>query len=290
MAVIDIDLGTRVGLVGDAHGNLPFLIEALFSLKESEVSSVVQLGDFGLIWSGASYEQEAIDALNVVLEAMDLFLYVVLGNHENYDLVDSLEAGSDGARRLGRVILLPRSGRLTVAGRPAGFLAGAASIDRIYRQPWVSWWPQEVPTDEEAQGLAAQGAGSLDVVFAHDALRTPGLQSRLSANRGLWHEEDLRYAESSADLFTERALGELADGGLVISGHYHLRHSAEERLLRPDGTPIRARTEVLSFEWDDGAVGVLEAHSLSVKTWRLDPESARVNYNALRAKPQHWVR
>jgi hypothetical protein len=103
------------------------------------VTSIVQLGDFGMPWSGAAHELEGIHALSLVLDAMDLDFFVVLGNHENYDLVDALEAEPDGTRRLGRVVILPRSGRLTAAGRPAGFLAGAGSIDRFYRIPWQSW-------------------------------------------------------------------------------------------------------------------------------------------------------
>jgi hypothetical protein len=108
-------------------------------------------------------------------------------------------------------------------------------------------------------------------------------------NRHLWREDGLLYAEAAAELFTERALTVLSDGGLVVSGHYHVRHSADEVLTRPDGTLVRARSEVLSCEWEDGAVGLLDAQTLSVETWAVDPENARVNYNALRTKPQHWA-
>jgi hypothetical protein len=64
--------------------------------------------------------------------------------------------------------------------------------------------------------------------------------------------------------------------------------SADEALVRPDGTLVQG-SEVLSSEWADGAVGMLEPQTLSVETWAVDQESARINYNALRAKPQHWV-
>jgi hypothetical protein len=47
---------------------------------------------------------------------------------------------------------------------------------------------------------------------------------------------------------------------------------------------------VLSSEWEDGAVGLLDAQTLIVETWTVDPENASVNYNALRTIPQHWVK
>jgi hypothetical protein len=74
-----------------------------------------------------------------------------------------------------------------------------------------------------------------------------------------------------------------------VSGHYHFRHNTDEALVRPDGTLVMARGELLSSEWDKGAVGPLDAQTLSVETWTVDPESARVNYNTLHTKPQHWV-
>jgi hypothetical protein len=37
------------------------------------------------------------------------------------------------------------------------------------------------------------------------------------------------------------------------------------------------------------SVGLLDTQTLSVETWAVDQESARINYNALHTKPQHWV-
>jgi hypothetical protein len=84
-------------------------------------------------------------------------------------------------------------------------------------------------------------------------------------------------------------LAALSDDGLVLSGHYHSRHSSDEALVRPDSTLVRAPSGFLPYEWDDGAVGLLDAQTLSVETSALDPENARVNYNTLRPRPQHWV-
>ena len=43
--------------------------------------------------------------------------------------------------------LLPRPARLRIGGRKILSLGGAASVDREWRVPGVSWWPDEVITD-----------------------------------------------------------------------------------------------------------------------------------------------
>ena len=153
--------------------------------------------------------------------------------------------------------------------------------------PWQSWWPQELPTPEEARALVDPDGGTttIDILFAHDALRGPGLQQKLLANRHQWREEDLTYAEHAADVFTERALAVISDQGLVISGHYHFRHSANEDLVRPDGTTVRVRSEVRGAEWGDGAVGLLNSQTLDMETWAIAQEDAHANYDALRKIP-----
>lgn len=49
-------------------------------------------------------------------------------------------------------------------------LGGAASIDRAYRIPYATWWPQEIPTernfDEARANLSARG-WKVDYVVTH---------------------------------------------------------------------------------------------------------------------------
>lgn len=279
---LPLDLGARVGLVGDAHGSTRFMVEAIWSLAERGATSLVQLGDFGFLWKGRDAEGAALSIVNAALTIADLRLFVVLGNHENYHVLATLPRDEHGCVTIGRVTILPRAGRATAAGRPVGWLSGAASVDRSRRQPGTEWWPAELPTEDEAAPLL-EPPGRVDVTFAHDAIDEPTLRAGLGHG---WDPRDVEYADAAQATFTRRVATVLPDdGGLVLSGHYHVRHSATATLTRPDGTAVHARSEVLAHEFHGESVGILDMETLDVATWGLDPRRqyrAADEFNELR--------
>ncbi|WP_261163895.1 metallophosphoesterase [Microbacterium sp. Marseille-Q6965] len=265
---LPLDLGDRVGVVGDAHGNTRFIVEAIWSLAERGVSSVVQLGDFGFIWRRGDAAGAALSVVNAALRIADLDLLVVLGNHENYNVLASLPRDEHGCIRIGRVVILPRSGRATAAGRAVGWLSGASSIDRSRRRRGLEWWPAEVPSDDEAAALV-DAPGTADIVFAHEAIREPALLAQLESG---WSAVDAQYANDAQEQFTARIASVLTDGGVVVSGHHHRRHTATATLARPDGTEIRARSEILAHEFQGPSVGILDIPTRQLETWMLDEQ------------------
>jgi len=270
---LHIDLGHRVGLIGDVHANRAFLETAIGVLADRGATALVQLGDLGLLFSRGDAQHNRMRLVNEVLKLVDMHLLVVLGNHENYDLINALPADVDGIRRLGRIWLLPASGRMVAAGHPVGWLAGAASVDRSHRVLGRSWWPQELPSPDEAAALAL-GDAPVEIVFAHDAPATPQLAERLAGTAHWWDPRDLEYAHRAQEIFTQRVVSVLADGGLVISGHYHLRLTADATLSLADGTTRQVRSEVLNMEWEAGSVALLDVASRRVDAFTLDAHSA----------------
>ncbi|WP_284982290.1 metallophosphoesterase [Arthrobacter sp. efr-133-TYG-118] len=262
-------LGGRVGLMGDVHGDAAFLRSAATLLAAKGCTSLVQLGDFGLIWRGTRAETRALAELNDVLTALGLPLYVVLGNHENYDLIDALPRNDHGVARLfSHIGLLPRSGMIA-AGRGGlldtvhmvGWLSGAASIDRGVRLPGESWWEAELTTDEQAQALLSSAVAP-DVVLAHEALSTPVLLARLGDGFG-WNPQDLQYARMAQREHTARVLSVLDPGKetLLVSGHYHFRHSERailERLSDGEVVSLPVRQEILDRERMPGSLAMLD--------------------------------
>ncbi|MFJ1824652.1 metallophosphoesterase [Streptomyces sp. NPDC088178] len=91
-----VQLGDRVGLIGDVHGNARFLRDAVVTLVSPSCTSLVQLGDFGMVWSGTRSETRTLEVLNEQLAGLGVRLYVVLGNHENYDAIDALPRDISG--------------------------------------------------------------------------------------------------------------------------------------------------------------------------------------------------
>lgn len=263
-------LGGRIGLIGDAHGDAGFLRGATALLAQRGCTSLVQLGNFGLIWRGTRAESQVLDQLNSALAAAGLRLYVVLGSFENYDLIDALPRDANGIVWVfSRIGLLPRSG-VVLAGNGGvadpvhaiGWLSGAASSDRGTRVPSVNWWPAELTTDVQARSLLFSPA-SPGVVLAHEALATPGLLARLGEGSGR-NPRDLAYARTGQREHTERVLSVLDPGQetLLVSGHYHFRHSERAILQRTtvngEIQAVAVRQEILDRERTLGCLAVLD--------------------------------
>lgn len=264
------DLGGRIGLIGDAHGDAGFLRGATALLAQRGCTSLVQLGDFGMIWRGTRAESRALDQLNSALATAGLRLYVVLGGLENYDLIDALPRDANGIVRIfSHIGLLPRSG-VVLAGNSGpsdpvhaiGWLAGAASSDRGTRTPGRNWWPAELTTDAQAASLLSSPLRP-DVVLAHEALATPDLLARLGDASDA-DPRDLAYARTAQREHTDRVLSVLDPGKetLLVSGHYHFRHSERAILRRAaaNGGPqaIRVRQEILDRERTLGCLAVID--------------------------------
>jgi hypothetical protein len=146
------------------------------------------VGDFGLwglsplirggVYGDRSRPSEGfayLDGVNTALSRVERELWVVLGNHENYDEWERMPVGEDGTRRHPRfpnVVFLPRSfvWRDPMSGRMFGSVGGAGSVDKVFREEGESWWPQEEITRDDIElfkGLP--GSGGVEVFLTHDA-------------------------------------------------------------------------------------------------------------------------
>jgi len=275
------DLPPRLGLLGDAHADTRFLQAGLHALAERAVSVVIQLGDFGILWNGSEQDGHDLALLNTALRLTGQTLLVVTGNHDSYQEIADYPPDADGVRRLGRVWILPRSGRAQAAGRPLGWLSGAASVNRSRLRPGISWWPEELPTPAEAAALSE--GGPVEVVLAHDALDSQALTIRLARTAESSAPTDLAYADAGRAQFSRTVLGVLADEGLVISGHYHFRMSVDEIVTRPDGRPVRARNEILSCQFEGASVAILDVRTRSLEAFVLDERRIGQDRQAFRS-------
>jgi len=103
-------------------------------------------------------------------------IFVVLGNHENYDRIEQLPHGYD-ARVDGEVwyasdnvlIAYDAGGVYELAGRKCLCVNGADSTDKEHRQEHISWWAQECLNYEQMTSIIdlAERAHCVDYVFSH---------------------------------------------------------------------------------------------------------------------------
>jgi hypothetical protein len=126
-----------VRFLGDVHGCYSKYHDLI---KKSKYS--IQLGDFGFEYN--------------TLDKVDFNNHKILkGNHDNYDI--------DGPHFLGDF------GTIELGGYNIFFIRGSHSIDRQYRIPHQSWWPQEELNHIQAnECIELYEKTKPDFVISHD--------------------------------------------------------------------------------------------------------------------------
>jgi predicted phosphodiesterase len=214
----------RLMLCGDTHGDMPhlrWLIEQADALDaDGGTTQMVQLGDFGFVWSSMA----KVQMLSEYLEAHDRDLWFIDGNHEGFDLLGSLANlnATEPCPIAPRVTYLPRGATFEWAGKRFLTFGGAVSVDQAARTPGIDWWPEEVITDRQVQRVIDSGA-TADVVLSHDV---PWVAGPLSDH--LMDLVDYKLDRASKGNRTRLAqVVEAVGARMVIHGHYHLRYEAK---------------------------------------------------------------
>jgi predicted phosphodiesterase len=134
---------TRILLVGDSHGNLNFMNHVLKIAQMRNADRVIQLGDFG-VWPGPA-GKEYLDGVEQACKALGIDLWVIPGNHDDWNQIEALE--SPWIRP--RIRIMGKVNFFTEEGISFLCVGGAVSIDRQYRTPNKSWWSQEALTSDD---------------------------------------------------------------------------------------------------------------------------------------------
>lgn len=210
---------TRVGLLGDVHGDMSWMQYALNKFSREGITDVIQVGDFGVY-----QDQNAMLYLkrtNLLCEQYGIRLLVTPGNHEDYDYINSIPVQDDGWQHLRKHIwLAPRGHRWEMEGRTFVSLGGAPSVNRFFltgQRKRKAWWFEEQITREDVDKTVA--GGYADVMVAHDAPFAETIQARIEHNPHGWTEPDLQYAYEGRKLIDEAFRGVRPE--IFVHGHYH---------------------------------------------------------------------
>ncbi len=174
-------MSDRIFVCGDTHGmsadtkklntkNFP----EQKNLTKSDV--LIQLGDFGWVWYPLGENKEQEYWLDWLTEK-NYTLAVVLGNHENYNIIEALPIEKKWGnevralkRSKGSIYFLKRGGVYTINDKKILAIGGAESIDRASRIENVSWWKQERLTFQETESCLNEiemHGKSYDYVLTH---------------------------------------------------------------------------------------------------------------------------
>lgn len=248
-------IDSRVGLVGDVHGNEQVASRAARVLHKQGIREVHFLGDFDLLWGAESRNRVLLARFDETLAELDMIAYVTGGNHEDYDVWEAIPVGAGGIRWASeRVGMLPRGWRAESAGGvTVASLGGANSIDRYTsRMLGGKWWAQESITNAD---LSALGAEKVDVLLAHDAPSHPQLLRRLEGGNHRWSDLALEWAQNGREQF-QRAV-EATRPALTVSGHYHHNFDEIGTYTDLDGQPFDTRSVILNADGRNIFIAVL---------------------------------
>ena len=99
----------------------------------------------------------------------------MVSNHENFDLLEKFPVvewhGGKASRLTERIFWLRRGEIYTIEGHTYFCFGGARSVDKDWRTPGKSWWPQEEPTIEEmihGMEVINENLDKIEYVITHD--------------------------------------------------------------------------------------------------------------------------
>lgn len=250
---------SRALVAGDTHGNAKWALRLAGLAAHHSCQGIIQLGDFGY-WSHVPKGEDFLDKVDQSLGYFGLWLLVSPGNHENHALLRRHPLRDDGLWWLrDHIAVAPFGTRWTWRGVRLGAIGGAYSIDKDLRTPGIDWWPGEEPAEADAARL---GDEPLDILVCHDV--PLGGEPELT--------ESLRGYAAWRAVATRRLLLDVVKRlhpGVVLHGHWHVRHSKTLGWLDSDaseaaGEMVWAETTI------EGLAADIQANTGSWGVLRLD--------------------
>lgn len=246
----------RVAVCGDWHGDVDWLrtVRHAVQVAAPDVTTILQLGDW---WmdpedSDAVFAGSGIDRV-----------YVTLGNHEPWpEITPLLDTHPGQAIRVSEVTwLLPRPARLRIGGRDIVSLGGAASVDREWRVPGVSWWPDEAITDQQVADAIA--GGPADVMLTHESpARTPVMAVNQILRSNPLGFPTSTLLESAASQMRVAQVWDAVHPRHLLHGHMHVAGTG----FTDDGRQVTS----LAANRRHGHLAILDLDALTVTVPVLD--------------------
>ena len=238
---------------GDFHGNPNRLsTDSFYEQKDfsgnKEDNYIIQCGDFGLVWTREESKQEKnwLDWL----ESKPFYTLFVDGNHSNHDRLATYpikEWNGGLVHEIRPHVLHLMRGQVFVIEKKKFFTFGGASSHDIqdgildyededwrkqakalekngkymYRVKGLTWWPQELPTEEEMQtgrkNLEAHG-NKVDFIITHSPSTS---ELYLMGGKGLYKTDILtNYLEN---------IKATTDYKRHIFGHMHVNRAINDK-------------------------------------------------------------
>ena len=164
-----------IAIVGDIHGEFSKLNS--FMNKYKEIDILIQAGDNAYYWSEVIGEKE--------IKPKQTKVYLVPGNHENFNFIEE-RVGRHGKVPVEiepNIFYCPIGSTIDINDTVIMFIGGADSIDKRYRVPNLSWWAQEVLTDEDYDYIVSS-VEKVDIIVSHTCPNYFDVKERVYQDEG----------------------------------------------------------------------------------------------------------
>lgn len=161
-----------VYITGDTHRDVDFGKIKKFKKEHPELDKddyLIIAGDFGAVWNENTLENDLKP-----YEELGLKVLFVDGNHENFPLIYSFPCeiwnGGKIHKIRDNIFHLMRGQIFTIEGKSFFTFGGATSIDKCFRREGVSWWSEEIPSEdefEEAKENLGKAGWKVDYIITH---------------------------------------------------------------------------------------------------------------------------
>ena len=130
--------------------------------------NVIILGDVGICWRKDKKDMwEYIEKWERIDNTP--MLYFIDGNHENFDILNSLPINNNEGILSEHIRWLKRGTVKIFENKKCLFIGGAESLDKDRRIKHLSWWEEESITEEDIKSIEKD---NYDYVFTHCAPRS----------------------------------------------------------------------------------------------------------------------
>lgn len=209
-------------LKGDIHGNLFEIIDFINRFNLGKNDNIIILGDCGIAWRKDRKDlNQNIKLWNECGNGVKL--YFIDGNHENFNILNSLPIENNMGKIADNIYHLRRGQVYEFENKKILVCGGADSIDKYRRIENFTWWKEETISQETIDDIPA---GHYDYVLTHCCPRSVFEKNKIYLSTLQFLDEN-KINHSSEDMLEQLKSKITFDHWFFA--HYHINRNLDEK-------------------------------------------------------------
>lgn len=209
-------------LKGDIHGNLFEIIDFINRFNLGKNDNIIILGDCGIAWRKDRKDlNQNIKLWNECGNGVKL--YFIDGNHENFNILNSLPIENNMGKIADNIYHLRRGQVYEFENKKILVCGGADSIDKYRRIENFTWWKEETISQETIDDIPA---GHYDYILTHCCPRSVFEKNKIYLSTLQFLDEN-KINHSSEDMLEQLKSKITFDHWFFA--HYHINRNLDEK-------------------------------------------------------------